>query len=180
MRTGKKLGDRWFGGLLSGRRKSPPKSEKPATRERGPQAVRRPAPSGRIEKPRTLRILILDDEVQVGVALKRLLHRHEVTLAHSGSEARVLIAEKAFDVVVSDVMMPEPSGIDVYMELLAQRSPLVQRFIFVTGGVSGTKAPKFLASISNPRLDKPVDSIELECAIARVLNGREGELSGAG
>jgi CheY-like chemotaxis protein len=109
-----------------------------------------------------------------------MLRRHEVTLAGSGAEAKERLAHKTFDVVVSDVMMPDFSGIDLYMELAAQGSPLVARFIFVTGGVQGTKAQKFLASIDNPRLDKPVDALELEHAIAHVLNGNEAGSAGAG
>jgi two-component system NtrC family sensor kinase len=76
-------------------------------------------------------------------------------------------------------MMPEPSGIDVYLELAARGSELVERFIFVTGGVHGQKAEKFLAAIPNPRLEKPVDALELDLAIARVLNGAEEDSAGA-
>jgi len=179
MRSGNKLGSGWFGGLLASRNKkgdaaapSRPPSKRP---------LRRKATlSGRVEKPRAARILIIDDEPQVAIALKRLLHRHDVVTAHTGTEARALIAGQPFDVVISDVMMPEPSGIDVYLELHAQGSPLVSRFIFVTGGVQGSKAHKFLAGIDNPKLDKPVDALELEHAIARAMNGAEKGNAGAG
>jgi two-component system NtrC family sensor kinase len=134
---------------------------------------RKPAQSGMVERPCSARVLIIDDEPQVAAALKRLLRRHEVTIACSGSEAKEHLTKSTFDVIVSDVMMPEPSGIDLYMELSAQGSPMTSRFIFVTGGVQGAKAQRFLLSIGNPRLDKPVDALELEHAIARVLNGAE-------
>jgi CheY-like chemotaxis protein len=125
--------------------------------------------------------LIIDDEPQVAAGLKRVLRRHDVTIAHSGAEATALVAAQPFDVIISDVMMPEPSGIDLYLELRSHESPLVGRFIFVTGGVHGAKAHKFLASIPNQRLDKPVDTLELEHAIARILNGAEaGSMGGAG
>lgn len=126
-----------------------------------------------VERPCSARVLVIDDEPQVAAGLKRMLRRHEVTVTCSGAEAKERLANEAFDVVVSDVMMPDFSGIDLYMELAAQGSPLVARFIFVTGGVQGAKAQKFLTSIDNPRLDKPVDALELEHAIAHVLNGNE-------
>jgi len=141
---------------------------------------RKPAQSGMVERPCSARVLIIDDEPQVAAALKRVLRRHEVTIACSGSEAKAQLAQRTFDVIVSDVMMPEPSGIDLYMELAAAGSPLTSRFIFVTGGVQGVKAHRFLSSISNPRLDKPVDALELEHAIARVLNGSEAGTVDAG
>lgn len=141
---------------------------------------RKPAHSGMMERPCSARVLVIDDERQVAAALKRMLRRHEVTLASSGDEAKQLLSKSAFDVIVSDVMMPDFSGIDLYMELARQGSPLVARVIFVTGGVHGSKAHRFLASIENPRLDKPVDSLELEHAIARVLNGNEAGSADAG
>lgn len=140
---------------------------------------RRSSHSGPIEKPRVLDILIIDDEPQVAAALKRLLHRHRVVVVNTGIEARSALADGTFDVIVSDVMMPEPSGIDVYLELTARGSELVERFIFVTGGVHGQKAQKFLAAIPNPRLEKPVDALDLDLAIARVLNGSEEDSAGA-
>jgi CheY-like chemotaxis protein len=178
MRSGKKLGTSWFGNLLAGRKKRAEPGA-PYTASKPPMG-RQPAPSGRVEKPRTLHILIIDDDPQVALALKRLLHRHDVAMVHSGTEARALLAANRFDAVISDVMMPEPSGIDVYLELAAQGSPLIARFIFVTGGVQGTKAHRFLASIRNPHLDKPVDALELEHAIARVFHGEEKNNAGAG
>lgn len=178
MRSGNKIGSGWLGSLLAGRGKKRDATAARAPAKRPPR--RKAALSGRVERPRAARILIIDDEPKVAVALKRLLHRHDVVTAHTGTEARALIAEQQFDVVISDVMMPEPSGIDVYLELAAQSSPLVARFIFVTGGVHGSKAHKFLASVDNPRLDKPVDALELEHAIARAMNGGEAGNVGAG
>jgi CheY-like chemotaxis protein len=172
----RKLGKGWFFSLLSG---GDGGSGAPL-RARKKGRKRKPAQSGMVERPCSARVLIIDDEPQVAAALKRVLRRHEVTIACSGSEAKEQLAHNTFDVIVSDVMMPEPSGIDLYMDLAAQGSGLIARFIFVTGGVQGAKAQRFLASINNPRLDKPVDALELEHAIARVLNGAEAGTDAAG
>ncbi len=173
----RKLGKGWLLSLLAG--PGAGGSGKPA-RSRKKARRRKPAQSGMMERPCSARVLVIDDERQVAAALKRMLRRHDVTIAGSGDEAKELLANKPFDVVVSDVMMPDFSGIDLYMELAAHDSPLVARFIFVTGGVHGSKAHKFLAGISNPRLDKPVDALELEHAIAQVLNGHEAGSADAG
>jgi CheY-like chemotaxis protein len=172
----RKLGKGWFFSLLSAGGGGSGKT----LRARKSGRKRKPAQSGMVERPCTARVLVIDDEPQVAAALKRVLRRHEVTIACSGAEAKELMGRTTFDVVVSDVMMPDFSGIDLYTELAAQGSSLVARFIFVTGGVQGTKAQKFLASIDNPRLDKPVDALELEHAIAHVLNGKEAGTLDAG
>jgi CheY-like chemotaxis protein len=175
MRSPNNLMSDWLGRLMPKRRAGP----KPSTVRVKRPSKRRSSHSGPIEKPRVLDILIIDDEPQVAAALKRLLHRHRVAIVNTGSEARRALSDGLFDVIVSDVMMPEPSGIDVYLELAARGSELVERFIFVTGGVHGQKAEKFLAAIPNPRLEKPVDALELDLAIARVLNGAEEDSAGA-
>jgi CheY-like chemotaxis protein len=175
MRSPNNLVSAWVGRLLPKRGSNP---KPPAVRVQR-QRKRRSTLSGPIEKPRVLDILIIDDEPQVAAALKRLLHRHRVEIANTGGEARRMLASSAFDVIVSDVMMPEPSGIDVYLELAAHGSALIERFIFVTGGVHGQKAHKFLAAIPNPRLEKPVDALELDLAIATVLHGAESDNCGA-
>lgn len=176
----RKLGTGWLIGLLAGAKSQPPASSRSLAGSKA-QRKRRTATSGWVERPRAAQILVIDDEPQVAAGLKRMLRRHDVTIVHSGAEARAHVAAHPVDVIISDVMMPDFSGIDLYLELRDQDSPLVGRFIFVTGGVHGAKAQKFLANIPNQRLDKPVDALELEQAIAHVLNGAEaGSIGGAG
>jgi CheY-like chemotaxis protein len=176
----RKLGTGWLIGLLAGTKSQLPAPPSAGARART-QRKRRTATSGWVERPRAAQILVIDDEPQVAAGLKRMLRRHDVTIVHSGAEARAQVAAQPFDVIISDVMMPDFSGIDLYLELRAQDSPLVGRFIFVTGGVHGTKAQRFLATIPNQRLDKPVDALELEQAITQILNGAEaGSMGGAG
>jgi CheY-like chemotaxis protein len=131
--------------------------------------------SGPVPTPLRLRILIIDDEPQVAVSLKRLLRRHEVEIATTGFEALNLLAQRAFDVILSDVMMPEPSGVDVYERVARTQPALARRFIFVSGGSYTTRAREFLASIPNLRLAKPVDAAELEHALSLVHGGIELE-----
>ncbi|HEX6240681.1 MAG TPA: response regulator [Polyangiales bacterium] len=170
-------GTGWLVGLLAAAKKPSARAASPATKAK----KRRNATSGWVERPRAANILVIDDEPQVAAGLKRTLRRHRVTLANSGEEAKRLVGEHNFDVIISDVMMPDFSGLDLYLELRSQQSPLPARFIFVTGGVHGSKAQRFLASVPNQRLDKPVDALELEHAIARILNGPEaGSADSAG
>ena len=117
---------------------------------------------------RCMRVLVIDDEPKVGRAIKRLLHRHDVTLVHDGESALRAIRAEVYDVVISDIMMPPMSGMDVYDTLRGEGSPLVERFIFVTGGGHSDSARAFLEAVPNQRFDKPVEFATLEQAIARV------------
>lgn len=60
-------------------------------------------------------ILVIDDEELVVESIKRLLKRegYGVTIAASGKEALEIIKDTAFDLIVSDIRMPEINGIEI-------------------------------------------------------------------
>jgi DNA-binding NtrC family response regulator len=67
-------------------------------------------------------LLLVDDEEKILKALGRALRDagHEVVEATSAKQARKLLAERAFDVLVVDNVMPESSGLDLIRELVAE------------------------------------------------------------
>ena len=178
MRNRKRVVPSWLVRIFSPRSDAPTPTE-PRMESSVPAAcddrTRRSAPSGPVPRPRLARVLIIDDEPQVAIGIRRLLYRHDVAIANSGTQALALLRTQPFDVVLSDVMMPEPTGLDIYELLAYEGNPLVKRFVFVTGGHWGQRARDFLARVPNQRLDKPVDPEALERAVARVV--RESEQS---
>lgn len=68
-------------------------------------------------------ILVIDDNASNRDLLARQLARdgHAVTNAASGMEGLVLVAERAFDLILLDVMMPEMSGYEVLSRLKQER-----------------------------------------------------------
>jgi signal transduction histidine kinase len=120
---------------------------------------------------RRARILLIDDEVALGRALQRALSRHhDVTVSNSGREAltRVLSGEH-YDVIVSDLMMPEMTGMDVHDELVRRAPNLAGRMVFLTGGAFSEGARLFLEAVPNPRIDKPVEMKGLLDIVAGLL-----------
>ena len=103
-------------------------------------------------------ILVVDDEPAVGIALQRVLREHEVVVVTSVREALgVLSTGRHFDVIFSDLMMPQATGMDFYRDL-AKRSPSdAARIVFLTGGAFTTDARDFLESVPNARMDKPFE-----------------------
>ena len=109
--------------------------------------------------PSTPRILVVDDEPLVADAIRRSLEPDvEVVSVLSGRDAIArLLHDQKFDVVLCDIMMPDIAGMDVYDAIRRARPGLEERFVFVTGGAFTSRARSFVASISNPCLEKPLD-----------------------
>lgn len=82
-----------------------------------PAASRLPAPR------RSLRLLIVEDHEATRTVLARLLSRdgHTVTAAGTVQEALLAFGAARFDLVVSDLGLPDGSGLDLMRELQRQR-----------------------------------------------------------
>jgi PAS domain S-box-containing protein len=102
------------------------------------------------------RVLVVDDEPAVGLAVRRVLREHEVVVVSTAPAALELIAKgEDFDVILSDLMMPGMSGMDFYTVLAALDPTMAARVVFVTGGAFTPEANAFLDRIANERMDKP-------------------------
>jgi len=139
----------------------------PARSEHAPvAAATAPAPTKRRRA-----VLIVDDEPAVGVALGRALREHDVTVVTSAQEALDLVVSKrSFDVILSDLMMPGMSGMDLYDELAGRCPQVVERMVFITGGAFTPAGIAFLERVPNLRLEKPFDA-----ATVRTLVQQFGE-----
>jgi PAS domain S-box-containing protein len=83
-------------------------------------------PDQEIENPKpqvqNLRILLVEDHADTAEAMADLLslNGHQVTTAGSVAEALTLAADGAFDFVISDLGLPDGSGLDLMRELSAR------------------------------------------------------------
>jgi len=117
-------------------------------------------------------VLILDDEKSIAEMLGEMLSLlgYRVTLCHSGRHALELIKQRDFDVILSDLRMPDVDGRKFY-ELTSELKPaLARRIIFVTGDVVSDETKAFLQATGNPHLAKPFQMDQLEQLTARVAN----------
>ena len=106
---------------------------------------------------RRARVLVLDDEPLVCSSIRRMLHReHDVITATDAREALAWLRRgDAFDVIFCDLMMPEMTGMDFYVELRRTHPQIAETVIFFTGGAFTPRAKAFLDAVPNARLDKP-------------------------
>jgi PAS domain S-box-containing protein len=114
-----------------------------------------------LPSPRTVTgatILVVDDEPAVGNMLARVLRGHQVTVVLAAKKAIELFeAGKRFDIIFSDLMMPEMSGMDFYDDLARRFPDAARRVVFVSGGAFTPRAHAFLERVTNVRIDKPFD-----------------------
>jgi DNA-binding NtrC family response regulator len=123
-----------------------------------PRSVKRPA-----------RILVADDDESARVGLVEDLQAegYEVAGARDGAEAIALIAANSYDLIVSDVVMPSASGV----ELLAavRRQHLDTPFILVSAFVSEDLVTRALANGLFAVLYKPFTVQKILEIVARAL-----------
>ncbi len=113
-------------------------------------------------------VLVVDDEHAVGQSLKRVLRAHDVTVVTTAAEALALVAAgRSFDLIISDLMMPQMSGMDFYDALSEAAPRLAERVVFVSGGAHTPGAAAFLARVPNVRLHKPYDVAEMRALVDR-------------
>ena len=148
-----------------------PAEERAALSTRPPQAEPRALPPSRI--------LVIDDEPALCAVIRRLLrHEHEVVgYTDASSALKLLQQDSAFDVVMCDIMMPHMSGIEFFAQLRNLDPELARRTLFMTGGAFTLPTRQFLASVSNPLLEKPFETAALHQIIAQVLDAN-GAVSG--
>jgi DNA-binding NtrC family response regulator len=129
------------------------------------------------------RILIVDDDLHMRLALEAVLRRQGYQYASAESAARaleLLRAESArYDLVITDMKMEHAlSGLDVIRE--SQRRCADVPVIVLTGHVSGGNAVDAMREGAFDYLSKPIDIQELESIVAIALQQGQGAVTESG
>jgi diguanylate cyclase (GGDEF)-like protein len=108
---------------------------------------------------RPFRLLVVDDIADNRTLLNRRFSGRGcvVVEAESGSAALDLIAQQEFDLVLLDIMMPGPSGIDVLKQIRTSHSPDTLPVIMITAKAGNTDIVEALELGANDYITKPVD-----------------------
>jgi PAS domain S-box-containing protein len=104
------------------------------------------------------RVLVVDDEYDVGQIISDVLQNdgHRVEVARSGRSAMEMIDKHRYDVILSDIRMPQMDGPGFYRTLSDQRPELISGLAFITGDTMSPKVKEFLDASERPYLEKPV------------------------
>jgi DNA-binding NtrC family response regulator len=115
------------------------------------------------------KILVLDDIVDAGVMIKRILERkgHQVTVFTDEEEALAYIRSSSVHVAILDIRLKKMSGLDV-LEELKKISPQTQ-VIMLTGYPTLETARQAQEWGAFDYCVKPIDEDELEEKVANAL-----------
>jgi CheY-like chemotaxis protein len=121
-------------------------------------------------------VLFIDDDMAALSALRREVQSepYSVEFALSGNQAlRRILSATAPNLVVSDLLMPEPGGAEVYRRAVAADAKWRERFVFVTGAGIVPDVAAFLKGFPGIVLDKPIRGDQLRSIIREGLRSLE-------
>ncbi|HEX8249754.1 MAG TPA: sigma-54 dependent transcriptional regulator [Pyrinomonadaceae bacterium] len=115
-------------------------------------------------------ILVVDDEKSQREILEMILsgEGYDVTTASSGEAALKFVADRRFDLVLSDLKMTGMSGIDLLKELVAYDKSIMVILLTAHGTVDSAFEAKDLGAFAY--LQKPYDREKLLETVSRALN----------
>lgn len=136
------------------------------------QSLKKPKEEAQ-EMSRSLDILIIDDEEEVGEVLSLALSMdHQVEVFQRAEEALQLLEKgKTYDVILCDLMMAEMNGMEFYQRLEMANNPNIHQIVFMTGGAFTDEGRKFLSQVENEKIEKPFNIKELNKVLSRVSQG---------
>ena len=116
------------------------------------------------------RVLVVDDEPAVVELVTSVLDGHgwRVDVASGGRAGLERVRQSRYDLVLSDIRMPELDGADFYRAAVAQRHELADRFLFITGDTANAEAWRFLQGTRVPVIEKPFTPQALLRAVEQV------------
>lgn len=119
------------------------------------------------------RILVIDDDPQIVKLLNKFLvfMGHEVTTASNGKEGLNILAGTRFDLLITDIIMPERDGIEVLIAIKGM--PDRPKIIAMSGGAPNLDQEHLLkmATLMNADkvLAKPLQLTTLSTVIQEIL-----------
>ncbi len=128
-----------------------------------------------------IKVIIVDDEKHVLTRINNQINWDKlgvvvVAMASNGNEAHNKIQQHSPDLVLVDIKMPIMSGLDLIKKCRENQMNKL-KFIIISGYNDFSYAKHALQYGVSDYIEKPVDEIELETAIMRVIDNSDWVLS---
>ena len=119
----------------------------------------------------SVHVLVVEDDLPIAQMLASILsdEGYQVDLTTNGRLALEKIQAQAYDLVLTDLRMPELDGVGLYRELERCQPGLVRRLIVITGTSGHPEYQSFLAETRVPVLEKPFSLAAFQKLTAEVL-----------
>jgi DNA-binding response OmpR family regulator len=121
------------------------------------------------------KILVVDDEINVSTSIRQAIESedYDVDMALSGEEALNKDKENLYDLIITDLMMPGISGMDLLTSLKTSR-PVV-KVIMITGYPTIKTAVQSIKIGAFDYLPKPFTPNDLRSLVTRALKSSESD-----
>ncbi len=124
-------------------------------------------------KKRMNKILLIEDDMDFRWMLSEMLKRegYEVQTADNGAEGVRLLDEEGFDLIITDIIMPEKEGLETIMDIMS-RNP-GSKVIAISGGgrsAAGSylKTAEYFGAVRS--FQKPFDKNEFLVAVRDLVS----------
>ena len=119
------------------------------------------------------KVLIVEDNVELLILMRQLLRQYyRVYVAQNGREALNIIQQKALDLIVSDVMMPEMSGYELTKAIKEDPKHHHLPIILLTARTQEEDEQKALLVGADEYLTKPFHLTDLKLRIDNIIENR--------
>jgi PAS domain S-box-containing protein len=127
---------------------------------------------------RGARILVVDDEPGIAGVLVEVLQLdgHVVETVGNGEAALAKLSAGSYELILSDIRMPEIDGPSLYWELERRDRRLLDRMIFLTGDTLSSGTREFLEKTGVPCLSKPFALSDVRDIVQQVLQAQSREI----
>ena len=124
------------------------------------------------------KILVVDDEITVCKSIRQAIvsDEYEIDLALSGEEALKKDEEKKYDLIITDLMMPGISGLDLLKNIKDRKS--IAKVIMVTGYPTIKTAVQSVKMGAFDYLPKPFTPAELRSLVSRAFKAAASDEKG--
>jgi DNA-binding response OmpR family regulator len=118
------------------------------------------------------RMLVVDDSPPITTLIREILEMDgaRVFTVNTGSAAILQLELGTFDLVVLDLLMPDPGGWQVLRYIRSNRPGLLERIVLLTGDRYRRDTLRRIARVDLPVVYKPFDLEELRSAASTVLD----------
>jgi DNA-binding NtrC family response regulator len=102
-----------------------------------------------------------------------LNNKHDLIVIQRASEAIALFERgETFDVVFSDLVMPDVSGPELYATVAERWPHQAERMVFMTGGAFTPQTIEFVEHSSVPMLSKPCSAADMDALVRSRMEGK--------